>query len=210
MKYLYDPRAIEALSFSLIEKLLKEKGYEFPKKIKDIAKRIVHTGGYVSILDDFRFSSGIVENFEEMIKQGVALVTDTEMAKAGIGKNYIPSWKGRIRCYSQDPDVVKRARELGITRAMAACDKAVSIPENRIFVIGNSPTFLFRLLQHYDEGRIDNIFVIGVPVGFVGARESKEELMKRDIPYIVIQGERGGTTYAVAITNALFKLIEGK
>ncbi len=208
MNYIKSPHEIERISFFIIEKLIKEAGYIYPYDILQIAKRIVHTAGYVSILDNFDFSSNIVEVFKCMIRKNYTIVTDTQMAKAGITVPFSLQYeRKRIKCYSQDRDVVKSAKEEGITRAIVSCDKAVSFPDNKIFVIGNSPTFLFRLLEHIDANHVNNILVVGVPVGFVGAKESKAELARKKVPYITIHGTRGGTTYAVAIVNALFRLL---
>ncbi|MCT4593024.1 MAG: precorrin-8X methylmutase [Anaeromicrobium sp.] len=203
--YVKTPHLIEEKSFEIITEELGDK--TFPEEIGRIVKRVIHTTADFEYADITIISDGAIEAAKEAVKKGYNIVTDTNMAKSGINKRILKSFGGEVRCFIADEDVAKRAKEEKTTRAMAAMNKAIEDETNKIFVIGNAPTALFKLKEHMEAGRVKPALIIGVPVGFVGAAESKEELEKLDVPYITIRGRKGGSTVAAAIMNAILYMI---
>ncbi len=151
------------------------------------------------------FSQGAVEQAVAALRSGYGIVTDTNMALSGISKVRLARFGTRVSCHVADPDVIETAKQEGITRSIAAMRKAVGDPVNRIFVIGNAPTALFELLRLTDEGTAKPALIIGLPVGFVGAEESKNALAAsgQAIPFITNIGRKGGSNVAAAVVNAL-------
>ena len=137
------------------------------------------------------------------LRRGCRIVTDTQMARAGINKAAAGKLGVEIECFMSDPDVAETAKSRGFTRAVASMEKAASLPGETIFVIGNAPTALLRLKELIDAGSVKPALVIGVPVGFVNILESKAAIMEADVPYIVAKGRKGGSNVAAAIVNAL-------
>ncbi|KXG77744.1 Cobalt-precorrin-8 methylmutase [Fervidicola ferrireducens] len=206
MEYLKDPRAIEEKSFDIIKKGIEKNLYSDEEL--EVVKRVVHATADFEFARLIKFSNGAVEAGIKAIKAGWSIVTDTRMARAGIKRELAKSFGVRVRCYSSSKEAEKMARERNITRAMAAIILSSYETENKIFVIGNAPTALFKLNELIREGKVYPALVVGVPVGFVGAKESKEELVELPVPSIVVQGCKGGTPVAVAIINALLSLAE--
>lgn len=132
------------------------------------------------------------------------IYTDTTMALSGINKRRLDSLEVRYDCLIRDPEVMELAKENGITRSMAAVEVAAKDPNPRkIFIVGNAPTALYKILDMYDEGRLNPTAVIGVPVGFVEAAESKQAMYESEIPAIVALGRKGGSNLAAALINAV-------
>ena len=125
------------------------------------------------------------------------------MTKAGISKVTLLKGGGEVHCFISDFDVAKKAKEKETTRASVCMDKASLIKKPVIFAIGNAPTALIRLDELIKEGLIQPVLIIGVPVGFVNVVESKELIMKSEIPFIVAKGRKGGSNVAASIVNAL-------
>ena len=146
----------------------------------------------------------------DAIKGGACIVTDTQMAKAGINKRALARYGGEVFCFMSDEDVAAQAKENGTTRATASMDKAASLKRPLIFAIGNAPTALVRLYELIEEGKIRPELIIGVPVGFVNVVQSKELIMQTDVPYIVARGRKGGSNIAACIVNALLYKINDK
>lgn len=205
MDYIKVPHLIEEKSFEIITEELGDK--TFPEEIGKIVKRIIHTTADFQYADITVISSGAIESAKEALRRGVNIVTDTQMAKAGINKTKLGELGGEVHCYIGDADVAKKAKEKGITRAMVSMEKAIEDKKNEIFVIGNAPTALFELKRYIEEGRICPALVVGVPVGFVGAAESKEEFESMNVPYIITRGRKGGSTVGAAIINALLYML---
>ena len=156
------------------------------------------------------FSEGKKEKALEAIKAGATIVTDTQMAKAGINKRALARYGGQVCCFMSDEDVAGAAKEHGTTRAQASMDKAAALDGPVIFAIGNAPTALVRLYELIEEGRIHPALVIGVPVGFVNVVASKELIMQTNVPCIVARGRKGGSNIAACICNALLYMIDDK
>ena len=137
------------------------------------------------------------------IKEGACIVTDTQMAKAGINKRALARYGGEVYCFMSDEDVAKIAKERGVTRAAVSMEKAAQIEKPVIFAIGNAPTALIELYEMIKSGKYRPAFIIGVPVGFVNVEAAKDLILKTDVPYIINRGRKGGSNIAAAICNAL-------
>ena len=194
------PAEIERRSFELIEQ-------ELPHPLDPIQapiiKRVIHTTADFSYADSLCFSEHAIETAREALRQGASIITDTNMAKAGINKSRLAAYGGEVHCFMADEDVAEEAKKRGITRAAVSMEKSAVMGENYIYAIGNAPTALIRLYELIQEGKVNPRLIIGVPVGFVHVVEAKELIMKADVPYIVARGRKGGSNVAAAICNAL-------
>ncbi len=142
------------------------------------------------------------------IKEGACIVTDTNMAKAGINKKRLAKYGGEVYCFMSDEDVAESAKANGTTRAVACMDKAASLNKKLIFAIGNAPTALVRLKELIESGKLKPELIIGVPVGFVNVVASKEMIIElSETPYIVARGRKGGSNIAACICNALLYMM---
>lgn len=195
------PKDIEERSFEIITQELGNR--TFPADQESIVKRVIHTSADFDYADNLRFSENVVAKAKEAIKNGACIVTDTQMAKAGINKRSLAKFGGEVFCFIADEDVAREAKERGITRSAVSMEKALGMDRNLIFAIGNAPTALVKLYQAIKEGAPRPKLIIGVPVGFVNVVQSKELIMELDIPYIVAKGRKGGSNVAAAICNAL-------
>lgn len=194
------PAEIERRSFKIIER---ELPHPLDPVQAPIIKRVIHTTADFSYADSLCFSEHAVEIAREALGQGTGIITDTNMAKAGINKSKLASYGGEVHCFMADEDVAMEAKQRGITRAAVSMEKSAIIGENFIYAIGNAPTALIRLYELIEEGKIKPQLIIGVPVGFVHVVEAKELIMKTSVPYIVARGRKGGSNVAAAICNAL-------
>jgi len=174
-----------------------------------IVKRLIHTTADFEYADLVRFGNNAIEAGIDAISKGADIITDVRMIEIGINKERVDRFGGRVRCFISDKDVIQKAKENNMTKTAAAMRKAAGFMGNSIVAVGNAPTALLELIKMIKEEKARPHLVIGVPVGFVDAEESKEELMKLDIPYISIKGKKGGSTVAVAIVNALLMMAEG-
>ena len=197
------PEEIEAESFCIIDREAGEHGW--PDAEWQIVRRAIHTSADFEYVQSMVMSEGAVEQALAAIKSGAGIVTDTTMALSGISKARLADFGCALACHVADADVAESARREGITRSIAAMRKAVSNPANRIFVIGNAPTALFELLRLMERGQADPALIIGLPVGFVGAEESKNALAATAyaVPFITNIGRKGGSNVAAAVINAL-------
>ena len=195
------PKEIEKRSFQMIEKELGN--VSLIPGTESIVKRCIHTSADFDYAKNLIFSERVVERALEAIRKGAAIVTDTQMAKAGINKKKLALYGGKVLCFMSDEDVAAQAAERGITRAAVSVEKSSIMGDNLIYAIGNAPTALIRLYELIEEGKIKPALVIGVPVGFVHVVEAKELIMRTQIPYIVARGRKGGSNVAAAICNAL-------
>ncbi|MFZ1872619.1 MAG: cobalt-precorrin-8 methylmutase [Chania sp.] len=201
MNYLKQPQHIEQQSFRIIEQIIARErpDYRFADAWQEaVIKRVIHTTADFDWLDILWFSPNLLHVLTEGLRRGCTLYTDTTMALSGINKTLLQQMGCQCRCYISDPRVVATAKAQGITRSMAAVDIALAEAGEKLFVFGNAPTALFRLL----EQQANPLAVIGVPVGFVGAEESKAALQSSYLPSIVACGRKGGSNVAAAIINA--------
>ncbi len=201
MDYIKDPMAIESRSFEIITEELGPKS--FTEDEGRIIKRMIHTSADFEYADITKIHPDAIAAALEALRSGCRLYTDTRMAMAGINKNILKKYNSEVYCLVDDPEVAVEAKERGLTRSMIGIERAITDEATKIFVIGNAPTALFILCETIKKHRAKPAMVIGVPVGFVGAAESKAELLAAGVPYITTIGRKGGSTIAAAIVNAL-------
>ena len=199
------PMDIERESFRIITEELGDRVID-PEKAP-IVKRVIHTSADFDYADTLYFSENAVRLALDAIRGGAWIVTDTQMALAGINKRAAARFGCEAVCFMSDEDVAKRARDEGITRARVSMDKAADLGENVIFAIGNAPTALIRLRERIDAGYRPKL-IIGVPVGFVNVVASKEGIIETDVPCIVARGRKGGSNIAACIVNALLYMLD--
>lgn len=197
------PEEIEARSFQIIEEELHAHGIVIPAEQEDVTKRVIHTSADFEYAQTMTFSQDAVAIARKLIQEGADIVTDTNMALAGINKKVLARFGGNAHCFMADEEVAALAKKRGVTRAVISMEKAASIPKPVIFAIGNAPTALLRLYEMIQEGRFIPAFIIGVPVGFVNVETSKELILQTDVPCIVNRGKKGGSNIAAAICNAI-------
>ena len=197
------PADIERTSLSIITAELAELGLTPPPETAAVVKRVIHTTADFDYARNLRFTPGAVAAGVKALRAGTPIITDTNMALAGISKPALAKLGCKAVCFMADPDVAAAARAAGTTRAVASMDKACGIEGPLIVAVGNAPTALLRLAELMDAGKIAPALVVGVPVGFVNVVEAKEELLARRVPAIVARGRKGGSTVAAAIMNAL-------
>lgn len=195
------PLEIENLSFRIIDQEAGAHGYD--NAHWPVVRRVIHTSADFEYIKTMSFHPRAVTAALAVIQKGATIVTDTNMARVGIRKKEISKFGGKVTCLIADEAVAKRAEAEGITRAVAAVDKAVEQFDNPVYVVGNAPTALLRIIELVKEKRISPPLIIGMPVGFVNAAESKDALMELDIPFISNRGRKGGSNVAAAIVNAL-------
>ncbi len=195
------PSDIEKKSFEIISELLGEK--RFPPENEPVIKRAIHATADFDYADNLVFSPDAVKLGIAALKAGCDIVTDTNMARAGINKTALSRLGGQVHCFMADGDVAERAAKLGITRAAVSMEKAAKLKKPCIFAIGNAPTALIRIKELHDAGELSPALVIGVPVGFVNVVESKELIISSDMPHIVARGRKGGSGVAAAVVNAV-------
>lgn len=203
-EYIKIPMDIEKRSFEIIEAEMGE--HNFSQRELMIAKRVIHTTADFEYKDLLYIREGAVDRGLELLQKGTVIYTDTNMAMAGINKKALKQLGCRVECFIDREDVAKIAKERGITRSMAAVEKAVE-EGVEFFVFGNAPTALFRLKELILEGRARAEFIVAAPIGFVGAAESKEEIEKLNMPLVSIRGRKGGSTVAAAIVNSLMYML---
>ncbi|SDY85015.1 precorrin-8X/cobalt-precorrin-8 methylmutase [Amycolatopsis xylanica] len=174
-----------------------------PDDVAVVAVRMIHACGMVDLVDDLKYSLDIVESGRAALRAGAPVLCDAQMIASGITRKRLPA-DNEVLCTLSDPAVPSLAERMGTTRSAAALELWRDKLPGSVVAIGNAPTALFRLLELLEEGVGAPAAVIGVPVGFIGAAESKVELVKRaPAPYLVVHGRRGGSAMAVAAVNAL-------
>lgn len=195
---------IEARSFAVIEKEVGQpRPFHGPEWL--VVRRLIHTSADFELLDLVRFHPDAVESGIRALLKGCLVLTDTEMVRAGISAARMDALGCRVECHMRSPIVAQRASIQGTTRAAAAVDYAAPDRLNgAVCVIGNAPTALLRLLELVGEGACEPALIVGMPVGFINAAESKDLLLRQDIvPYITIRGRKGGSPLAATTVNQL-------
>ena len=201
MSYIKVPMDIEKRSFEIIEEELGEKINNFSEAEKPIVKRIIHTTADFEYADLLDIKNDAVNSGMEALKSGCTISCDTNMIVNGLSKKILETFSVKAYSLVSDEETIKEAKERGVTRSIVGMEKALKDKETKIFLIGNAPTALYTLLENMKED-IPKL-IVGVPVGFVGASESKEELAKYNVPYIRIRGRKGGSTVAVSILHGI-------
>lgn len=206
------PMEIEQRSFEIITELLGQRRLD-PENER-VIKRVIHTTADFEYADSLAFSEHAVQKGLDALRGGCDIVTDTQMAKAGINKTALARLGGQVHCFISDPDVAREAKDRGITRAAVSMERAAGLEKPCIFAIGNAPTALLTLRALLDEGRVSPALIVGVPVGFVNVVESKERILEaclaRQVPIIAAMGRKGGSAVAAAICNALLYTATGR
>lgn len=198
----FSPDEIEAESLRIIDAEV-PKPRLFSGDKWQIVRRMIHTTADFELLELVRFHPDAVHSGLQALRAGAKIVTDTEMARQGIPVRRLEPLGATVHCLMNDGRVVARAKAENITRATAAVDVAVDEIHPDIFVVGNAPTALIRLVEHLDAGMPAPALVVAMPVGFVNAAESKALLMSRQVPFIAIEGRKGGSALAASVVNAL-------
>lgn len=197
------PEDIEHRSFEIISEELQNRGITLPSETEMVTKRVIHTSADFDYAQTMAYSPNAVAIAKELIQNGADIVTDTNMALAGINKKTLARHGGEAHCFMADEDVARIAKERKVTRATVSMEKAAGIQKPVIFAVGNAPTALIQLYEMIQRGTFKPAFIIGVPVGFVNVEAAKELILQTDIPYIVNRGRKGGSNVAAAICNAI-------
>lgn len=197
-----NPEAIEAESFRIIAEELGP--HTFSPEEFAVVQRAIHSTADFEFARTIRFAAGAIHAGVAAIRAGAPVVADVQMVQAGINKPGLEKFGSQVHCFISDDDVIAEARRSGLTRAIMATRKAARQFPGAIYAIGNAPTALLELIRLAEEAR--PALVIGVPVGFVSAAESKDELAASSLPFITALGRKGGTPVAVSMMNALIRL----
>ena len=207
MDFIKEPMTIENRSMELIAPHLAE--LHLDERETKLYSRLIHASGDVGYAPITRVHPQAIDAAIAALKRGVDIYTDVEMVRTGINKRKLASFGGTVHCLVADPDVAARAKAEGITRSMVAMRTFGKDMDGSIVAIGNAPTALFEVLRLVREEGIRPACIVGIPVGFVGAAESKAELAENGIvPYITVEGTKGGSPIAAAAVNALMYLID--
>ena len=200
------PADIERTSISIITRELDELGLTPPPETAAVVKRVIHTTADFDYAKNLRFTPGAVQAAVRALQRGAVIVTDTNMALAGISRPGLAKLGCEAVCYMADPAVAEAAKQAGTTRAVAAMHRAAREHPGAILAVGNAPTSLLTIAEELEAG-LRPALVIGVPVGFVNVVESKETLFavceQHGVPAIAAMGRKGGSNVAAAICNAL-------
>ena len=208
------PGDIERTSLAIIVEELAQRGLTPPPENEAVVRRVVHATADFEYAENLRFTPEAVRRGAEALAAGAVIVTDTNMALAGVSKPALAKLGGAAFCYMADPAVAAAAKEAGTTRAVAAMKYAARQHPGAVFAVGNAPTALFALCDAMEAGDFRPALIIGVPVGFVNVVESKERLMslceKLGVPAIAAMGRKGGSSVAAAVCNALLYTAAGQ
>lgn len=207
LDYIRDGQAIYRQSFATIR--AEADLSAVPADLEKLAVRVIHACGMVDVVQDLRFSEGAGAIGRAALAAGAPILCDARMVAEGITRARLPA-HNEVICTLNDPDVPELARELGNTRSAVALEHWREHLEGSVVVIGNAPTALFYLLEMLDAGAPKPALILGFPVGFVGAMESKDALAadSRGVPYVIVRGRRGGSAMAAAAVNALATEVE--
>jgi precorrin-8X/cobalt-precorrin-8 methylmutase len=200
------PQEIESRSFEIIAEELGE--HSFTPEQFAVVQRVIHASADFELGRSLRFHPDAIASGIRAIREGKGIVADVQMVQVGISKPRIQKYGGDVHVFISDEDVIAEAKRLNTTRAIVSMRKAAAVADGAIYAIGNAPTALLELIRLVKEGIARPSLIIGVPVGFVSAAESKEELLKLDVPFITNIGRKGGSPVAVAAVNALSLLAD--
>lgn len=202
MNIIWNPKSIEARSMEIIEPFLQ--GHLYSQVEKTVVSRVIHATGDPSIIDCIKIHPAACRAGMAAIQEGRQIFTDVNMLLAGINHSQVEAYGGSLNCSISTPLVAEAALDWHITRAAAAMRLWGGQLNHAIVAIGNAPTALFELLDLIEKGTAQPAVIIGTPVGFVGAAESKALLVeKNQVPYFTVTGTRGGSPMAAAMLNAL-------
>lgn len=202
------PHEIETRSMAIIDGLLPPGDWSPGERA--VVKRLVHTSGDPSLATAVRFHPDAIRAGVAALRAGASVFSDTHMVRTGVNQNRVRDLGGTVECLISDEAVAAESRRSGRTRASCAMRSFGSRLDGAVVALGNAPTALREVLRLAAEGVARPALVIGMPVGFVDAAESKDALMAGDLVYIAIEGTRGGSPLAAATVNALLRLVEGE
>ena len=195
------PDEIEKLSFQIIDQ---EAGsHNFTNDQWAIVRRMIHTSADFEYKETVRFHSDAITSGLNAIRKGKNIITDTNMARVGIRKMELAQFGATVTCYMNDRRVHNTAKATGSTRAKVAVEMAAADMADGIYVIGNAPTALLGLIDLINDHKATPALIVGLPVGFVNAAESKAALVDLDVPFISNVGRKGGSNVAASVVNAL-------
>lgn len=202
LEYIRDGQAIYDRSFAIIRS--EADLSRIPADLEKLAVRVAHACGMVDVIQDLAFSEGAATAGRNALLNGAPILCDARMVAEGVTRARLPA-DNQVICTLNDPSVAALARDMGNTRSAAALELWRPHLQGAVVAFGNAPTALFRLLEMIDDGAPRPALILGFPVGFVGAMESKVALAQdsRGIPYVVVHGRRGGSAMAAAAINAL-------
>lgn len=195
------PQEIEGKSMEMIDAEIGE--HSFTEEQYPVVQRVIHSSADFELGKSMVFHPDAVQAGINAILNGEQIVADVQMVQAGISKPRLKKFGSDVHVYISDPDVVDEAKSLNTTRAIISMRKGAREVKGGIYCIGNAPTALLELIRLVKAGEAKPSLIIGMPVGFVSAAESKEELAKLDFPFITNVGRKGGSTAVVAALNAL-------
>lgn len=207
MDYIKNPKTIEEKSFEIIEAEGQAQLLRFSEDEKKIVKRVIHTTADFEYGDLIEFHPDALAVAKKALSTKGAIYADTSMIQQGVQRRMLKALDVEILNFVHDEDIYEKSIKEGITRSMAGIEKAMAKEDIRIFAIGNAPTALFQIKACIEKGMTPPDLIIGVPVGFVGAVESKEMISDLNIPYIRVNGRKGGSPVAVAILNGILRLL---
>ena len=200
------PGDIEKRSFEIIGEELKQRGIVLPPEQEPVTKRVIHTSADFDYAETLRLSPDAVRLGAEALRRGTPIVTDTNMARAGVSRPGLERLGGAVHCFMAEPEIAETARRDGTTRAVAAMRRAAERYPDAVLAVGNAPTALFQIADEIEAG-LRPALVVAVPVGFVNVVESKERIVSvcktHGVPVIAAMGRKGGSSVAAAIMNAL-------
>ena len=209
MEFIKKPMEIENRSMEIIAPHLEGMGLDNAQT--KVYSRIIHAAGDVEYAPIIRIHPHAIQAAQRAIQAGCNIYTDVEMVRTGINKKKLKSFGGEVKCLIADEAVAARAKEQGITRSMAAMRTFGKELDGAVVAIGNAPTALFEVLRMAEEENICPAAIVGIPVGFVGAADSKKLLAENSkIPYITVEGTKGGSPIAAAAVNAMMYLLDNR
>lgn len=207
MDFIKKPMEIENRSMEIIAPHLQ--GLNLSEDQVKVYSRIIHAAGDVEYAPIIRLHSELIESARKALEKGCNIYTDVEMVRTGINKRKLAAFGGQVFCKVADPEIAKVAKEQGITRSMAAMRSFGQDMNGAIIAIGNAPTALFEVLRMVEEENLRPAAIVGIPVGFVGAADSKAELAANTlVPYATVEGTKGGSPIAAAVVNAIMYIID--
>lgn len=207
MDFIRKPMEIEHRSMEIIAPHLA--GMGLTEEETKVYSRIIHAAGDVEYAPLIRMHPEAIARAQEALKAGCNIYTDVEMVRTGINKRKLAAFGGEVFCCVADPEIRALAEQEGITRSMAAMRRFGKALDGSIVAIGNAPTALFEVLRLMREEAVRPAVIVGIPVGFVGAADSKRELAEQDmVPFVTVEGTKGGSPIAAAVVNAVMYLID--
>ena len=209
MDFIKQPMDIENKSMEIIAPHLA--GLNLNEAETKVYSRMIHASGDVDYAKVIRLHPKAIEATQEALKRGANIYTDVEMVRTGINKKAFGRYGGKIECKVADPEIAEIAKREGITRSMAAMRAFGKDLAGSIIAIGNAPTALFEVLRLAKEENILPAVIIGIPVGFVGAADSKKLLAENTlVPYVTVEGTKGGSPIAASVVNAIMYLLDNR